>query len=306
MTSLPFIDGARLYELVSYTDAIAALERVFLAEPLPDSPQRTVLARDPGQLLVMPSWGDLGAGVKLVTVNTSNPDQGLPLINGVYVLFSPDTLEPVALFDAAPLTALRTASVSALATRYLAPEEASCLVVFGAGVQAEAHVHAIAAVRRLDEVVIVSPREGTGAGLVARLRAEGFPARTGTAADVARADLVCTCTTSASPVFDGKRLAANSHVNAIGSHHKDARELDTASVDGATVVVETVPTALAEAGDVLDPIAEGVLQQSELVELSAAIRAGKGPRGRTVFKSVGVAFEDLAVASEAFRRLEKA
>lgn len=306
MTSLPFIDGAMLYELLSYDQAIAALERVFTKDPLPDSPQRTVLTRGPGQLLVMPSWSDFAAGVKLVTVNDSNPDRGLPLIQGVYVLFSTDTLEPVAFFDAAPLTALRTASVSALATRYLAPQEAKSLVVFGAGVQAEAHVHAMRAVRRLDEVIIVAPRASTADELAARLTEAGVNARTGTAEDVGGADIVCTCTTSATPVFEGELLKTRAHVNAVGSHRKDERELDSAAVEGATVVVETVASALAEAGDVLVPIAEGVLMQSELVELADLIRGGVGTPGKTVFKSVGVALEDLAVAAEAFERFEMA
>lgn len=281
--------------------AIAALEKAFAGEP-PDTPQRQVLTRSGAQLLLMPSWGDRFAGVKLVTVQPSNPERGLPLINGVYALFDADAMTPVAVIDAAPLTALRTAAVSALATKLLAAPEAGRLVVFGTGVQAEAHVHAMAAVRTLSDVAVVG-RTRTGAEELVRRLSTEYPARVGSADDVRDADLVCTCTTGTVPLFDGNALPVGCHVNGVGSHSPSARELDTATIRRGTVVVETKEVALTEAGDLLIPLDEG-LERGDVVSatLNEVVLWGPPePRGEiSVFKSVGVAFEDLAVAAAAF------
>src|SRR5688500_4021840 len=152
----PLLIGSEdLYQAVSFAQAIEVLEEAFAAPTLPDAPQRTVLQGEAGQLLLMPAWGSEAAGGKLVTVAPGNPSRGKPLMQGVYVLFAPETLEPVAIFVAASLTALRSAAVSALATKQLSSVEAGKLVVCGAGVHAEAHVLAIASVRTLTDVVIV-------------------------------------------------------------------------------------------------------------------------------------------------------
>jgi len=294
----PFVDGDRLAGLLSMGQAIDALEEAFAGE-LPDSPQRQVLARDGAQLLLMPAWGPHHAGVKLVSVQPTNPEQGLPLINGVYVLFDAATMTPVALFDAAPLTALRTAAVSGLATKHLAAPNTHRLVVFGTGVQARAHIAAMAEVRPLAEVVVVPRTQGGAAELLATLE---LPGREGTAHDVEGADIVCTCTTSRTPVFDGARLPEACHVNGVGSHSPDARELDTATIRRATVVVETKEAALAEAGDLLLPLEEGLEREDVIAATLAEVLAWGPPDNHqiSVFKSVGVAFEDLAVAAAAF------
>lgn len=308
-----YVDAAALERAVPWTGVIDALETTFAAPSLPDAPQRSVLERDGAQMLLMPAWGSEAAGVKLVTVQPDNPKRGAPLINGVYVLFSGDTLEPIALFDAAALTAIRTASVSALATKHLAAQDADRLVVFGSGVQAEAHVHALAAIRPLDVVIVVPRSEPSGLDLVERLSGVGFEARLGTADAVAEADLVCTCTTSREPVFPGSALRAGAHVNAIGTHTATAREVDSEVVARAFTVVETREVAAAEAGDLLIPLAEGAVEAArvpaaELAEVVRGRRPGVGEGDITLFKSVGVGFEDLAVARFAYDqiRAEKA
>jgi ornithine cyclodeaminase len=302
--SPPFVDGERLVDLVSMEQAIDALEEMF-AGKLPDTPQRQILRRSDSQLLLMPAWGERFAGVKLVGVQPHNSERGLPLVHGVYVLFDGDTLEPIALFDAGPLTALRTAAVSGLATRHLAAESASRLVVFGSGVQAESHVHAMATVRDLSEVVIVGRTTAGAEKLVARL-SEGFLARVGTPGDAASAELVCTCTTSSEPLFAGRLLPRGVHVNAVGAHSPQARELDTDTIRRATVVVETKEAALAEAGDLLIPLGEGLAEADVIAATLSEVVAQEAPDvpgELTVFKSVGVAFEDLAVACFAAERL---
>lgn len=307
--SVPFIDGAALRRLLPITAAIDALEAAF-AQGSFTTPSRSHLETGTGTLLLMPSVGEQGVGVKLVTVAPQNPARGLPLIHAVYVLFEPDGLAPAALIDGGELTALRTSAVSALATRHLARSEASQLVVFGAGVQARAHVESMRAVRPVEQVWVVSRTASRAEGLAAVARGWGLEAAPADPGAVARADLVCTCTTSDRPVFDGSLLRAGAHVNAVGAYRPDARELDDQAVARARVVVERRDAALAEAGDLLIPIAAGVIDESHIVaDLTEVVRGRTVRRGAddvTLFKSVGVAFEDLAVAAAAVARLSPA
>lgn len=266
--------------------AIEALLAFFSAPGDIDAPERSHLSPRPGtDLLMMPAWDGSGAGVKLVTVNPAND----PLINGIYCLFSPE-LVPMAVIEAAGLTALRTAAVSGVATRLLANPDASRLVVFGAGVQAHAHIGAMRAVRPIEDVVVVSRTRGRAEAL-----ADAAGARVGDRGDVARADIVCTCTTSDTPVFDGSLLRPGTHVNAVGAYKPEMRELDDEAVSKAKVVVEDRRSAAAEAGDLLLPVPRPAVA-ADLFELARGKMVRLGPDDITVFKSVGVAYEDLVVA----------
>lgn len=300
------IDETQLSQLLPMAAAVDALQAAFRL-PLPDAPLRSHVEAGEGELLVMPAVGPQGAGVKLVTVQPGNPDRGLPLVQGVYVLFAPGTLEPVATIDGAALTALRTAAVSGLATRHLAREDAGRLVVFGAGTQAGAHLAAMAAVRPIDEVVVVSRTEARAEALAERADAMGLRASVGSPDAVAEADIVCTCTTSPTPVFDGSLLADGAHVNAVGAYTPRTREVDEETVRRAAVVVETREAALAEAGDLLIPIEEGAISKdhirADLAQVVAGARVRSGDADVTLFKSVGVALEDLVVARAAVDRL---
>ena len=246
------------------------------------TPQRSVLERDSKQLLLMPSWDAAAAGVKLVTVNQDNPARDLPLINGVYVLFSGETLEPVAIFDAAPLTALRTAAVSALATRFLARTDSYRVVVFGAGVQGRAHIEAMRSVREIGSVTVISRTQPRAMDLVESLKVDGLDADVGTAADVGSADIVCTCTTARRPLFAGSDLPLGCHVNAVGAHRADARELDTEAIRRATGFVETKEAALAEAGDLLIPLQEAAITENHLKGVLADLVEGATARNHVV------------------------
>jgi ornithine cyclodeaminase len=301
------VGGDELRARLSMPAAIDALDAAFSREdPSLTSPLRTTLATPAGTLLSMPAAGEAGVGVKLVTLSEFNPQRGLPFTQAVYVLFDGTTQAAEAVIDGAELTALRTAAVSGLATRRLANPDASRLVVFGAGVQATAHVEAMHAVRPLSEVVVVGRDPARAAALVAFAGRLGVEARTGTPADVATADLVCTCTTSAVSVFDGHDLADGSHVNAIGAYLSDQRELDTETMRRAKIVVETRDVALREAGDVVIAIDEGAIGAEGLVDLAEVVRGRTvrtAPSDVTVFVSVGVGFEDLVVARAALRAI---
>ncbi len=190
--------------------------------------------------------------------------------------------------------------MSALATRHLARPAAHRLVIFGAGVQARAHLEAVPVVRPIDEVVVVTRGQEAGEALVADAVEMGLRASLGSPDAVSNADVVCTCTTASEPVFEGSLLAAGAHVNAVGAYRPDTREVDTETIRRARVVVETREAALEEAGDLLVPIAEGSVDAEHIVaDLREVVRGAvvrTSDDDVTVFESVGLAFEDLAVA----------
>ena len=304
---MPFVDAEALARALPMTVAIDALEAAFGADRLPEAPLRTHVDTQGGTLLLMPAFGAQGVGVKLVTLTPSNQERGLPFIHAVYALFEAETQAPVALLDGAALTAIRTAAVSGLATRHLARAGASQLAIFGAGVQARSHLRAMLAVRPIEDVVVVSRTPERGTALAREASEAGVSARVGAADDVADRDLVCTCTTSATPVFDGSLLAPGTHVNAVGAYRPDLRELDTEAIRRARVAVETREAAMEEAGDLLIAMNEGAIDEEHVVaDLSQVVRGAQVRRSEediTVFKSVGVAFEDLVVARAAVGRL---
>jgi ornithine cyclodeaminase/alanine dehydrogenase-like protein (mu-crystallin family) len=299
-SDLRVIGAEELRARLPMAAAIDALEAAFRTLDPGAGPLRSEVETPGGSLLVMPAFGEAGVGVKLVTLTPANPMRGLPFIQATYVLFDAETQSPEAILDGTTLTALRTAAVSGLATRRLAREDASRLVLFGAGVQARSHLEAMCAVRPVTDVVVVSRTRGPAEDLVQEALGGGLGARLGEREAVAEADLVCTCTTSERPLFDGSLLRRGAHVNAVGSHRPESRELDTETVRRARLVVETRAVALAEAGDLLIPIAEGAIDAghvaADLAETVRGIPVRRSPDDVTAFKSVGMAFEDLVVA----------
>jgi len=293
--------SSRDVESLPVGEVVAALERALLDGLQPERDgQRTRLGTEHGEMLLMPATSELVTGVKVVTSRPGNEVQhGLPLIQGVYVLFDGATLQPAALLDGAAVTSLRTPAVSALAARYLTPPSPARLVVFGAGVQARGHVRAMAAVRELEDVVVVTRRPQAADALVAEARAAGLPARAGRAQDVAEASLVVCATSARTPLFSGALPPEGALVVAIGSHHQDAREVDSLFASRAQVVVESRTSALREAGDVLLAMEDGVLREEELVALADVV-TGRRPvdlaRPR-LFKGTGMPWQDLVTAA---------
>ena len=309
MSEFPFIDADRLGRLLPMETAVDALEAAFGSGALPAAPLRTHIETEGGSLVTMPATGPQGTGVKLLTVTSGNPEMGRPLIQGLYVLFSVGTQEPEAAIDGAALTALRTGAVSGLATRYLAREEAARLVIFGAGTQARSHLEAMLAVRPVETVTFVSRTADRAVALAGSAREMGVTAEVAGRRAVATADIVCTCTTSPTPVFEGSLLSVGSHVNAVGAYTPQTRELDDDAMVRARVVVETREVALAEAGDLLIPLGAGSIGPNHVVanlsEVVRGVTVRRSPEDITVFKSVGVAFEDLVVARAAVDRLRE-
>lgn len=299
-SDLRVIGAEELRARLPMVAAVDALEEAFRTKDPGSGPLRTHVETPAGTLLLMPAVSEAGVGVKLVSLTPANPDRSLPFIHASYVLFDAETQAPEAVLDGSALTALRTAAVSGLATRHLSRQDAHRLVVFGAGVQATSHLEAMCVVRPVTELVVVSRSRSKAQALVEDGLGRGLAARLGESDEVVDADLICTCTTAEEPLFDGSLLPPGAHVNAVGSYRPETRELDTRTVRRGRVVVETREVAFAEAGDLLIPIGEGAIEAADIVadlaELARGATVRRSPDDVTVFKSVGMAFEDLVVA----------
>lgn len=261
-------------------------------------------------LLLMPAWRS-GAhiGVKMVTVFPGNGTRGLPGVMGTYMLLDGATGAPQAFIDGQALTARRTAAASALAADYLAPADASRLAMIGTGALAPALIEAHAAVRPIEHVTIWGRRPARAAELARELTADLATRRPGltvTAASdlkaaVTDADIVSCATLSTDPLIEGEWLRPGQHVDLVGAFRPDMRESDDVAVSRARLFVDSRDGALAEAGDIVQPIAAGIISPDDIVadlfDLTRGTVAGRGAADDiTLFKSVGTALEDFAAA----------
>lgn len=286
---------------VGPAEAVAAIERVLLDGFDPEAaPARSAVPVPAGELLLMPAAAGPYAGVKIAGVAPANPERGLPRITGSYLLLDGPTLQPLALLDGAALTALRTPAVTAAALRRLAVPEAEHLVLFGSGPQAYGHLDALLTVRPLRRLIVVARNPERARALAEYGRELGLAAEVGDPRAVREADLVVCCTTARTPLFDGALVPAHAAVAAVGSHEPDAREVDELLVQRAELYVEARAVAVREAGDLLMAGVSGrqLWNLAELVRGDALVPDGR-PR---FFKSVGMAWQDLAVAAEVHRR----
>ncbi len=275
-------------------------------------PLRTVLrlADTPNAFAAMPAiiggGGDASLGAKVITVFPGNDATPFDSHIGVVLLFDATVGTLLAIADASSITAIRTAAISGLATRLLARADASSLAILGAGVLALPHLEAMCAVRPIRRAQIWSP-SGTQPGSRAQQLAER--ARTELGVEVAvvgsaesavrEADIVCTITSSRTPVLQGDWLRPGTHVNAVGASLRSARELDSEAVRRAEFFADRRESVMAESGDFLMPLDEGVIDamhlRAELGDLVSGAHAGRSaPAAITVFKSLGLAIEDVA------------
>jgi len=254
-----------------------------------------------GQMLLMPAHDSdgpdpSGAGIKVVTVAPGNPARGLPRIQAAYLLFDADTLALEAVLDGTALTTLRTPAVTMAAILNRLPHQPLTVAIIGSGPAAVGHAEALAAhcdLDRLTYLVRSSPRPHVGAD------ADQAVLGGVQAAEALRtADVVICATSAREPIFDSDLLGPQVVVAAVGSHEPGARELDTALMARAVVVVEDVATAMREAGDVVIAVAEGACDPADLVSLASVARDEVTlPTDRPlVVKTVGMAWEDLVMA----------
>lgn len=280
-------------------------------------PLRTSLSTAAGTSLFMPAYlpDSETTALKLVSVYPDNPSLGLPTILAIVVVVDACTGKPLALMDGTYLTALRTGAASGAATDLLARQGARVLALFGAGGQARTQLEAVCTVRPIEEVRIFDPDQEAAHRLVQEMAGRGpIPDRVLVAASptetVKDADIVVTATTSHKPVFDGAHVGPGTHINAIGAYTPQMRELDEDLVRRAKIVVDTREGCLAEAGDLILPLRSGVISETdihaELGEVVRGVKAGRETQSEiTLFKSVGSAVQDAAVARAALDRAEQ-
>lgn len=268
---------------------------------------------DDGQnstILLMPAWSDDGfIGVKTVVVAPENASKGLPAVQATYQLFDRETGQPLALMDGPELTARRTACASALAARYLAPENASKLLIIGTGVLGYHLPQAHAAVRPIDEVRVWGRNPENAEKSAAALRAAGLAAEMtdDLSTSVEWADIISAATLAKEPIINGNWLRPGQHVDLVGAFRPDMREADDTVVKRARVFCDTKAGAMKEAGDLCDPLARGVIGEQDILADLFELSSGDYIFNRsaddiTMFKSAGTAIEDLAAAMLAYAR----
>ena len=312
-TPLRIIDAATVRRLAPPEKLIAWMKpaMVSTSRRAVELPLRRgmVLPGGLGVIGMMPGYvgeDTASAGVKLVSLVPPERRRGSSHL-GLMVLYDADGLVPQAILCGATVTALRTAAVSALATSVLARPEASVLAILGAGEQAAAHIPALMAVRRFKKIVIWARRREQADALAASLQ---IPAELVVASSVqeavAAADVVCTLTSSREPLLQGEWLAPGAHINLVGSSSADAREADDAVVQRSRFFVDYIPSTLDQAGEFLHAKNAGLIDDSQIVAELGAVLEGTAEGRRhaeeiTVYKSLGIAAQDVVTAREVYR-----
>jgi ornithine cyclodeaminase len=306
---LRVLSGADVRALLPMPDCIDLMQRTMatVSEGGARIPPRSVVPVSAGNLMgIMPGYlaEPEGFGVKLISLFPQNPAAGLSSHLGLVMLFEPQHGQPVALMDAAELTAVRTAAVSGVATRLLARPDAGDLAILGAGEQAASHLEAMLAVRPISRVRVWSRTPNHAVRF-----ADEASARHGLAIEVsddveravAGADLICTVTASPEPILKGDWVAPGAHVNAVGASRPNAAEVDTDLVVKSRFFVDFRPSTALEAGEYLRALEAGAITaahiRGEIGEVASGAVAGRGGAEEiTLFKSLGIAAEDLAAA----------
>lgn len=311
------IDAKDVEKALSFGTLVAALRSVFSNDF--GMPQRHVyhlpgvdkndLSEQNDSFAVLPAWNDQVMGVKAFTHLPGNPAQGLETLASKMLLFSRTTGAPLAVVDGTQLTFWRTAAISALAADYLAKKQAKSLLLFGTGKLAPYMALAHASVRPLEIIYVTGRNPEKIATTVAAIQAQRPDIRVDAISDPASViglvDIISCATGAAGPLFKFEQVSAGTHIDLVGNHSPDRRECDSATVQYARVFVDSRLNVLNEAGELLIPIAEGVISaehvQGELADLCCARTLGRsqdktGEKEITLFKSVGTALSDLAAA----------
>src|SRR6202165_4535294 len=307
------VDAGETERALPFATLIPALREMFVAGCVAPSRHHHRIERDPepnATLLLMPAWKPHDAlGVKIVNVFPGNNKRGLPGLYSLYCLFDAEHGTPIALLDGNVITARRTAAVSALAASYLARSDAASLLVVGAGRIASLLPEAYREVRAIRRVGIWNPTPAAARALVDRLRALDFDASVAPdlEAAVRAADIVSSATLATRPLVLGEWLHPGIHLDLIGSFTPEMRETDDAAIRRVSVFVDT-ETALAESGDLLQPLQSGAFAAGRLAGTLTDLCAGRRPGRRaaqelTLFKAVGTAMSDLAAAMVASNQL---
>jgi alanine dehydrogenase len=309
------LNRSEVASVLTMKDCIEAVERAFaeLADGTAVLPVRLSIPAPDGLSLYMPAFlkGADALACKVVTVFKENPKRfNLPTILGTVFLQSPQTGEVLCVMDGVHLTAMRTGAASGVATRHLARRDPGQVAgIFGAGAQARTQLWAVSEVRKLRRALVYDVSMEAAAAfsqeMGKKLGLEVEPVRN--AEEVLAADILCTASTSLTPLFDGSRVREGAHVNGVGSHTPNGRELDTALIRRALLVGDSREGCFTEAGDIIIPLQEGAIGRehfhAELGEIITGRRPGRtDERQVTVFKSNGIAVQDAAAARLVYDR----
>ena len=302
--------------LIDIEELIAALEQAHIQYSTGKAvmPVRLVvpLPQIDGRITSMPGYlnEDKALGIKVVTYFQKNPERNLPAILATIMLFSAETGKMIAAMDGTYITTIRTACASALATRALANPEIAVLGILGAGVQARSHILALCRVRKLQRIKIYSPSGSSALSVKKELESKvRVPIEIAASAEdsVRDADLLVTATTAQQPILKFDWLKPGVHINAVGSHRPDLREIDGATLSRSKVVVDSRAAIMAECGDILLALKEKSVRESvihaEIGEVLAGTKPGRSGAGEvTLYKSVGIAIQDVATAQLVYRK----
>jgi len=309
---------------LSMHEAVAVVKRAFALlsagkTVVPPRVHIDVPDRD-GVVLVMPGYlpEQQALTVKTVSIYPRNAGDGFPAVHALVLAVDPRSGAPLAVLEGAGLTALRTGAAAGAATDLLARAAAVRAAIFGAGVQGRTQLEAVCAVRPIREVWVYDV-DAEAAQTFAREMEEKIAAQIRVASSASEAasaaDIICTATTSAEPVFEDRDIRPGTHINAMGAFEPDKREVPAETVKRARVVVDSREACMEEAGDLLIPLREGIIDEGhiavELGEIVSAAASGRAAPGRsseqevTLFKSVGVAVQDAAAAAAVLARARK-
>ena len=292
----------KMFRSLAAGECLQPLRNIML---LPD--RRGVLGMMPGHA------AKLGVmGIKVITVFHANSEAGLPSHQGVVMLFDAKHGQPLMLFDALEITAIRTAAASAVATKLLSRKNSSTLAIIGSGEQAKRHIEAILLVRNIKQIIIWSRKKQNAEDLAEQTFSKyNIPVQSAENVKdaVANADIICTVTSSREPVVLGEWIRAGTHINAVGSSTSAARELDTATIVKSRLFTDRYESLFNEAGDFLIPKKEGVITddhvKAEIGEVLSGTKKGRENEDEiTVFKSLGIAAEDIFSAYHIYEKIK--
>ncbi len=313
------LNRADVISLLDMKDCMNVVEKAFaeLSNKTCVLPLRIGITPPEGLALYMPAYlkESNALACKVVTVYKNNPSKhNLPTTIGKVLLQDPETGDVVCIMDGGYLTAVRTGAASGVATKYMAREDNNQIAgVFGAGVQAKMQLWAVCVARNISKAIVYDLNASATAKFIEemqkKLNIEITAAKS--VDEVLNTDIICTATSASEPLFDGKKIKEGTHINGIGSHTPNARELDTAIIKRAKFVGDSREACFNEAGDILIPIKEGVITDShfyaELGEIITGKKKGRENKNEiTLFKSNGLAIQDAATAKLIYDKALKA
>ncbi len=319
---MKILTASEVRQALPMSQAIEAMKRAYaaLSDGRAEVPLRARLSIPPHEAvsLFMPAYVQSEDGealaVKAVSVFPHNPERGEPLIYAAVLVLQPDSGRPLALLEGGSLTAIRTGAGSGAAIDLLARAESRVVAIFGAGTQGRTQLEAACTVRRIETAWVYDPNRERAQAFVAEMAGRGPVPRDLRIAEspsqaLTEADIICTATTSSTPVFDDADLKPGAHISAIGAYTPEMQEIPAATVTRARVVVDSRQAVLAEAGDLIQPMQQGLFDEShiyaELGEIVLGRKAGRqSPEEITLFKSVGVAVQDAFAAQVALRNAD--